>query len=111
MELQNQDRFNDVVDRVFEAISSAFPLPINIDAVSLGIATNTAYVVEGFEQIATDDLDTHLFVVASVRWLESAGYLDTNNVAETYVTGVIFTEKGLQLVGASPISLLRGNYS
>ena len=111
MELQNENRFNDVVDRVFEALSSAFPSRITVDAISLGLATQAAYVIEDFEEVATNDLDNHLFVVASVRWLQTAGYLDAENVANSYASGVIFTEKGLQLVGASPMSLLRGNYS
>lgn len=110
MELQNHDRFNDVVDRVFVALSAEFPLPIDIDAFSLGLAEGPAYKTVDFDEVETEYLDEHIFVARCIQWLNSAGYLSANKLHYSFTTGVVFTEKGLQLVDAAPSSLHRSSY-
>lgn len=111
MELQNQDRFNDVVSRIFEALSNAFPLPVDIDAKSLGFTTGDAYKVVNHVQIPSDAMEAYVFVSSCVQWLEAADYLSTSKNYPATSKNVVLTEKGLQLISTSPMSLLRGNYS
>ena len=111
MELNNIVRFNNAVYRTFGALSSSFPLPIDIDAFSLEIVSGPAYEVVNFDEIPTADLPEHLFVRATLDWLKNAGYISVLSFSYASAEGVVFTEKGLQLIGAAPMSLLRGNYT
>lgn len=110
MELINKNRFNETVTHIFEALSIAFPLPIDIDAETLGLASGPAYKVVNYSQVPTDEMDAYLFVIACVEWLESSDYLRSSKIYPSSAENVVLTEKGIDLLGAKPMSLLRGNY-
>lgn len=113
MELQNRDRFNSVVNGIFESLAAAFPMPIDVDAHLLGLVKGPAYKIVNHSQIPANEVEFEVyeFVTSCVEWLESADYLRASKHYSSLSKNVLLTEKGLQLLNASPISLLRGNYT
>ncbi|MBH3465040.1 hypothetical protein I5Q49_09295 [Pseudomonas carnis] len=111
MDLINKNRFNETVTHIFEALTVAFPLPTDISAETLGLTSGPAYKIVNNTQVPAEGMEAYGFVAACVRWLESADYLRASKIYPSSARDVLLTEKGLQLLDALPMSLLRGNYT
>lgn len=110
MNLQNEVRFNGVVDAVFTKLAETFPHLITLDALDLGLSDEPAGEYVGGRFQPSESASDHLFFVAAIQWLIRAGYLYAADATGVVIQGAVLTEKALDLIGATPISLRRGNY-
>lgn len=109
MDLKNAAEFDHVVTRVLTALAEAFPKPIDLDFQALGLADGPAYLQEDFNTLDTEHTPQHEFAAQCVRFLVAEEYV-SGTPHPTWVGYVLLTAKGLELINATPDSLLRGTH-
>lgn len=105
MDLQHTDRFDKVADAVFEKLLSAFPLPSNLNAFTLGFSHLDPSQSNGTGRpIVNSDHPDHVFFMSVVAVLVDFGYI-RGTVHGLHISGAVLTEQGLLLFGPLPRSL------
>ena len=101
MAVSNIQRFDDIASRVFAELYENFPLPTELATEDyLDPATEWN---ETFQQdVIIDDGE---FFLATVQWLEKAGYVSADGYHHSRVSDVVLTAKGLEVLRAIPGSL------
>ncbi|MDQ0124278.1 hypothetical protein J2W17_003226 [Pseudomonas lini] len=104
MAVSNIDQFNETTGLVLAELYAKFPVPKSL-------------VPEHFVEPATRWCDIVCadvpnekaeFFIATVRWLESSGYLTFKDCTHYYAQDAVLTAAGLEVLKASPSSLAKG---
>lgn len=110
MELTNATEFDRVVVRVFSTLSERFPVPVSLDFEALGLADGPAISETGLDGYGrTENYEQHVFAANCVNFLIKEQYV-IGQLNDHYPQSIVLTEKGLELIRATPISLRRDNY-
>ncbi|QBR32922.1 MULTISPECIES: hypothetical protein [Pseudomonas] len=111
MELTNATEFDRVVTRVFSALAEHFPAPLSLDFEALGLVAGPALSETGLDGYGhTAHYEQHVFAAECVSFLIKEQYLN-GHLNEYYPRDVVLTQKGLELIRATPLSLKRDNYA
>ncbi|WP_065869881.1 hypothetical protein [Pseudomonas sp. 25 E 4] len=110
MDLKNAAEFDRVVTVVLTALAEAFPKPLDLDFQVLGLADGPAEMVLNGRTADTDHTPKHEFAARCVSFLMSEEYV-SGTPHPTWARYVLLTAKGLELINATPNSLLRATYS
>lgn len=109
MDLKNAAEFDRVVTRVLTVLAEAFPKPIDLEFDNIGLADGPAYVQKDFDSLETEHTPKHEFASQCVSFLLSEGYI-SGTPHPTWARYVLLTGKGLDLINATPDSILRGTH-
>lgn len=110
MDLKNAAEFDHVVTRVLTVLAEAFPKPIDLDFEEIGLADGPAYVQKDFDSVETEHAAKHEFAARCVSFLMSEGYI-SGTPHPSWARYVLLTSQGLELINATPNSLLPATYS
>jgi len=109
MDLKNSAEFDRVVTRVLAALAEAFPNPISLDFQDLGLADGPATVTKEFNELDTEYMPQHVFAAQCVRFLVDEEFV-SGKAHHYWAASVQLTGKGLELIGATPRTLLGSHY-
>lgn len=111
MELTNATEFDRVVTRVFSALAERFPAPLSLDFEALGLVAGPALSETGLDGYGhTEHYEQHVFSAECVNFLIKEQYL-TGRLNDYYPQDIVLTQKGLELIRATPVSLKCDNYA
>ncbi|MBJ9716426.1 hypothetical protein [Burkholderia gladioli] len=103
--MENIQKFDDLVARIFARLYQAFPVKINLTLADFGFDNSTVTPTSGFITIAYKDAENAKFFFDTVDWLNAAGYI--NMMADPHTPGryAVLSSKGLEVLKATPASL------
>jgi hypothetical protein len=104
MAVSNIDQFNEITGLVLVELYSKFPLPISLLPEDF-VSPATRWCDFMCADIPNEKAE---FFIATVRWLESSGYLNFKDCTQYYAQDVVLTAAGLEVLKASPVSLEKG---
>ncbi len=104
--MNNIDAFNIAVAEIFGQCYKEFPLRVDISKLGIGVAIKTAFGddPDGVFNLAEKE---YLIAEEAMNWLIEAGYLWCRNPRKPIsFEGVTLTPKGLEVLNATPNSLV-----
>jgi len=104
MAVSNIDQFNEITGLVLAELYAKFPVPKSLIPEKF-VEPATRWCDFMCADIPSEDAE---FFIATVRWLESTGYLTFKDCTQYYAQDVVLTAAGLEVLKASPSSLDKG---
>ena len=104
MAVSNIDQFNEITGLVLAELYGKFPVPVSLIPKDF-VEPATRWCDFMCADIPNEKAE---FFIATVRWLESSGYLTFKDCTQYYAQDVVLTAAGLEVLKASPSSLGKG---
>lgn len=101
MQADNIERFDEITADVFAKLYSSFPEPCLLKAADFAVTPMLLDERLGYE-VRSKDAE---FFFSCIRWLETAGYLNTRGANEHYIADAVLTSKGLEVLRAVPVNV------
>ncbi|NBB09552.1 hypothetical protein [Pseudomonas sp. SLFW] len=101
MAVSNIERFDNLASRLFAELYESFPMGKDIDTANY-LDPATQWSERYQQEVLIDDGE---FFLATVLWLQRAGYLSVDKYHHSRVSDVVLTAKGLEVLRAVPGSL------
>lgn len=95
--MRNIDLFDTYTAKIFAQLYEAFPMPCHLDAQKISECP-------GIDDFGVMRPQAEV-CLATMRWLQDAGYIQCDEVTQYALIGSVLTAKGLEMLKAMPDSI------